>query len=107
MPNDPIPDFETRDLLGTSDSFAATVGTTLTAVPADAGKVIQSYLIICKIGQTPATKQLLFYTDGGTNPKTIGVGGHVSGKLKGDKKQIHIKGNQAGVEYEIELNREP
>jgi len=98
--------FEQVDLLGSTVPLSASVGTSLTAIPAAATTIIQTFIVICKVDQVPATKRLLVSLDGGTNFTTLKVGGRFGGRLKGNKKQIHIKGNQAGVEYEITLNKE-
>ena len=103
---DQIPQFETEDLKGSVDSYESTVGTSLAAVPAAAGTVIQSFSVISAPDQL-WNNVLYVYLDGGTNiAAEMFPGGFFSGPLRGDKKQIHIKGSAASVKYKITLNRE-
>jgi len=49
----------------------------------------------------------LFYSfDGGTNFSTLAIGDSIIWKVKGDRKQIKIKGSAAGVVYEAIINFE-
>jgi hypothetical protein len=104
---DQIPQFETEDVLGTSDSYEGTVGVSLTAVPSSAGTIIQSFFVICDPDQD-FDNELYVYLDGGTlKAATMYPGGCFGGDIRGSKTQIHIKANVANVKYQITLNREP
>jgi hypothetical protein len=98
--------FETEDLQGSTTHFNGTVGTTAVQVPAVAGNIISEVLIHCPL-QTPKTKKCLVSLDGsGTGFLTLEQGTILGWATKGEIKQIDIKGNEAGVDYEIVLNRE-
>jgi hypothetical protein len=103
---DVVPEFETVDSKGTTDSYNGTVGTSLTAIPTVAGNIIQEACVICEPDQH-INYYIDIYTDGGTNfIARIYSGGAWSSELKGGKTQIHIKGSAASVKYQINLDRE-
>lgn len=103
---DKLPQFEGQDVLGTTAHFNSTVGTTAVAVPSSPGNAISEVLVSCP-QQTPNTKKLLVSFDGGTLFKTLEIGEGLVWSLKGSPTQIHVKGNEANVSYEIIMNREP
>ena len=103
---DASPQFESADLLGSSEHFNGTVGTTATAVPTVAGGIIAEVLL--KNPKTNASSvDLLVSFDGGTTFFTIEPRTGLSWSVRGSKTQIHIKGSAAGTNYEILMNREP
>jgi len=95
---------ETVNTDGSTDHYNGTVGTTAVDIPSSAGNIIQSILI--DNTNTASTKTLLVSFDGGTTYKTIGVGATFSWTVKGNLRQVKIKGGAASTSYEILLNRE-
>lgn len=102
MANKPIGDAQ-QDF-GNSTQYTGTVGTTAVAVPSVAGDDIVLFLVRAP-SQTPITKRLLWSLDNVTFHE-LSPGEYVGWPLKGSKKQIYVKGNVAGVNYEIVLNTE-
>ena len=97
---------ELEDLVGSTTHFSGSVGTTPIQIPASAGNIIAEVLIHCPL-QTPKTKKCLFSLDGsGTGFITLEQGSVLGWSVKGEITQIEVKGNEAGVNYEIILNRE-
>ena len=103
---DLAPQFETEDLLGSSVPFVSTIGTTSTAFPTIASSAIAEFFIKCPL-QTPNTIRLLYSIDGGVTFGALAPGEFLGWALKGSVTQIFIKGNIAGVAYELILNKEP
>lgn len=104
---DPQPQFETEDLLGSTNSYSGTVGTSWVNVPAVSNGVIQSFFISCDFDQD-ATYELSLSFDGGTTTSTVlSLGGFFSGQIRGGITQLSVKGSAASVAYKITLNREP
>lgn len=102
MSNKPVGDAE-QDI-GQSTQYAGTVGTTAVAVPSVAGNDIILFLVRSP-AQSPITKKLYWSFDDVTYHE-LSPGEYVGWPLKGSKKQIYVKGNVAGVNYEIVLNTE-
>ena len=98
---------EIKDLVGSTDQYSGTVGTTPANIPSSAGDKIAECLVRCSSDNTPITKRLLISFDSGTTFLTLSPGEFVGWSLKGSPTQIVIKGNVASVSYEIVLNREP
>jgi len=90
---------------GNSIQYAGTVGTTAVPIPAVAANPIILFLVRAP-DQTPNTRRLLWSLDDVTYHE-LSIGEYVGWPLKGDKTQIYIKGNGAGVKYEVVLNTEP
>lgn len=103
---DRAPQFESADLLGSTDHFNATVGTTATAVPAVAGNVIAEVMIKNK-NTNPVSTNLFVSFDGGVAFWTVEARTTFAWSVRGSKAQIHIKASAAGTAYEIIMNREP
>ena len=98
---------EVSDVLGTTDSYIGSVGTTSTAVPSVAGTPIEEMSIRCAIDQT-ANKRLEFSLDN-TNWARLAVGEAREEEPRGGTiTQIWIRAAGSGVttvNYEIFLNR--
>lgn len=103
---DVLPQFENKDLVGSTTQFVGTVGTTAILVPTVATFAISECLVRCP-NQSPNTRRLLYSFDGGVNFGTLSPGEFIGWSLKGSPLQIQIKGNVAGVLYEVLVNREP
>lgn len=103
---DELPQFENKDIYGTTTQYQGTVGVTAIAFPSVASTAIVECLVRCP-GQSPNTKRLLYSFDGGITFGTLSPGEFIGWSLKGEIKQIYIKGNVANVSYEVILNREP
>jgi hypothetical protein len=97
---------ETEDLIGTTDQFSGSVGTSNANVPASAGNVIAEALVRCSSDQANS-RRLSVSFDGGTTFLVLSPGEFVGWGTKGGLTQIVIKGNVASVDYEVILNREP
>ena len=104
----PVGGFEGADEspgLGSTQTFTGTVGTSVVNVPSSAGAVIFEALIRCP-SQTPQSRILYACFDGsGTNFHALKPGEFISMSIRGGLKQMQVKANGAGVEYEITLNR--
>jgi len=94
---------EVKDSAGTTGSYTGTVGTIATNIPAVAGNRINSFFIRCP-NQTPNSNLLSYSIDAGTNYFKLSPGEAIIFPLKGSITQLKIKGNVAGVAYEIMLN---
>lgn len=99
------PQFEMIDNEGSTIQIAGTVGTTPIQVPSVATFDISEILIRCATDNSPITKRLLWSLDNVTY-HTLGPGEYVGWTLKGQQTQIWLKGNVAGVDYEVLVNRE-
>jgi hypothetical protein len=101
---DTNPGFEQQDLYGSTVNYSSTVGTSEVNIPSSPNKVISEIFFKCP-SQTPATIKCFISFDG-TTFMTILPGESLGWSVKGLKKQIKIKGNQAGVLYEAVINYE-
>ena len=105
MPDSP-PRHETVDNQGTTSQQSGTGGTTPINIPSVAGTPISEFLIQCPENNQNIDGRLLVSIDG-ANFLTLHPSGHWAWTPKGKSvKQLTIKGNQAGVDYEIVYNRE-
>jgi hypothetical protein len=103
---DVAPELEIKDRLGTTEHFnGASAGTAPFQVPPVAGAVITHFRIFVPF-QSPITKTLKISFDGGVNFETLEVGDFLSDEMHGNVTQVHLLANQAGVDYEIVLNRD-
>jgi hypothetical protein len=103
---DLLPQFENKDIYGTTSQFVGSVGITAISIPTVATTAISEIMVRCP-NQTPNSKRLLFSFDGGTTFQTLAPGEFIIWSLKGSLTQIQIKGNVATVDYEVLLNQEP
>lgn len=103
MPDRPIGD-SAQDF-GTTNQYAGTVGLSTTAVPSVAGDPIATCLVRCP-AQTPSTIRLFYSFDNATFHE-LSPGEYIGWSPKGNKTQVYLYANQAGVKYEVTLNREP
>jgi hypothetical protein len=103
MANKPIG--ENAQDFGTTLQLAGSVGLTSTAFPTVAGDPIATLLIRCPT-QSPTTRRLYYSFDDVTFHE-LAPGEFIGWSLKGNLTQIYLKGNVAGVNYEVTLNREP
>ena len=102
---DTLDRFEISDMQGTTLQYSGTVGTTPEVFPDPAGPLISEFLIQCPEDQSIDNRLLISMN--GTDFITIQPTGHLAWTPKGDSvTQITIKGNQAGVEYEMIINQE-
>lgn len=101
---DQNPGFETQDLDGSTINYSGTVGTSSVDLPASSNKVISEVFYRCP-HQTPTTIRCLISYDG-TTYISLNPGEAIGWSVKGNKKQIKVKGNQAGVTYEAVINYE-
>ena len=101
-----LPQFEQRDLVGSTDSYTGTVGTSFVPIPSSSGNRIQSFYVECSF-ENNVTDEIHVSLDGGTTTiSKLAPGGYVSGLIKGTNNQIHIKANTTNVSYFVILNRE-
>ena len=99
--------FEQRDILGTTTNFSGSVGTSFVAVPSSPGKPIAEALVRCS-NQTPQSSVLQVSFTSSTGPWiSLSPGEFIGWTVKGYMTQIWILGNNASVDYEVVLNREP
>jgi hypothetical protein len=97
--------FETSDNQGSTLQSSGTVGTTPIVFPDPAQTPISEFIIQCPENQD-VDNRLLVSIDG-TNFLTIHPSGHWGWTPKGATlTQLTIKGNQAGVDYELVANLE-
>lgn len=101
-----LPQFESKDDLGTTQQFTGSVGTSNASIPAVAGNAISEVLIRNPTSNL-ITKNLLFSFDGGTTFQSLSTGEAIIWTMKGRPTQIIIKGSAAATNYEVILNREP
>jgi hypothetical protein len=104
---DVLPEFESTDVLGTTDTYTGSVGTTAVNVPASAGNHIDELSIRCAVDQI-TIKRLEFSLDGGTNWFRLRVGEFYTEEPRGSITQIKIRAAGVGVtsvNYEISMNR--
>jgi len=105
--SDAAPEFESTDILGTTDSFIGSVGTSSTAIPSVAAGPIEELSIRCAIDQS-ANKRLEFSLDN-TNWARLAVGESREEEPRGGTiTQVFIRAAGSGVtsvNYEIFLNR--
>lgn len=103
---DTTPQFEITDTKGSTVHYNGTVGTSAFAIPTVAGKVISGCLIENDIDNSPSTKRLSFSFDNAVTFTELKLGESIVWTPKGDRKQIHIKGNVASVSYKVILDFE-
>jgi hypothetical protein len=103
---DNAPQFESKDILGTTTTFNGTVGTGVVSVPAVAGNVVAEALVRQPSGNPTYVLYVCFDGSGATF-HALKAGEYIGWALKGAPTQIQIKGSHAAVPYEITLNREP
>lgn len=105
------PDFETKDVLGKTLQYVASVGLAPIALPSVAGAKI-SEVLIRNPKQNMITTDLFYSFDGGVTFLTLGRGEFVGWTLKNNASdmpitQIFIKGSNATTYYEVIINSEP
>lgn len=105
---DIVPEFETTDELGETRQYSGTVGVTPVTVPPSPFRSIDAFLIRCP-SQLPNTRRLEFSLNGGASWMRLAVGEYVGWIPKKDSsgndiKQVLLRGNTAGVEYEVLIN---
>jgi hypothetical protein len=83
--------------------FEGSVGTTPIDLPGVAGGEITQVIFSCRV-QAPSSRRLLFSVDGGSTFFTLSPGSMVGWEPK-DIEQVQIKGNVAGVLYDVLINR--
>ena len=98
------PQFEYQDLLGSSKLFTGTVGTTPINIPSSPGGKIASVEVYCP--KQALNRVLSFSIDDGTTYQDLEPVEGQYLQLRGGLTQIKIKGNVAGVQYQIYMNRE-
>ncbi len=95
--------FETKDLLGSTETYSGTATVTPQSIPASPGKVIQTYLI-----ENLGVKSLLYSDDGGTTWKTLVKGSWIIWDPKGGVYQFQIKTTAPDTtDFEAKVNFEP
>jgi hypothetical protein len=107
---DQAPEFETIDALGRTVQYAGSVGTSPIQVPSSPGTSISEAFIRCVTDNSPNTKRLLWSIDNVTY-HTLIPGDAFGWTFKKDStnqdiKQLYVKGNAAGVNYEVTINFE-
>lgn len=103
---DQLPEFEIEDINGSNDHYNGAIGVTAAPLPAVAGNVIAAVYLVNKKTNTPQTRELYLSLDGGTTFITLFVGDDILLPVRGNRTQIHIKANAAGVNYECILYRQ-
>lgn len=102
---DSLARFETSDNQGSTIQGSGTVGTTPIVFPDPAQTPISEFIIQCPEDQSIDNRLLISIN--GSDFMTLYPSGHWAWTPKGDSvTQITIKGNQAGVDYEIVANLE-
>jgi hypothetical protein len=96
--------FEMQDLEGSTINYSGTVGTSYVSLPASADKNISEILFKCPY-QTPMTIRCQISFDTATYFDLM-PGEFIGWSAKGFKKQVRVKGNQAGVLYQAIINYE-
>lgn len=96
---------EAESSSGQTMQFASTVDTTSITLPDVPGDNIATALIRCP-SQTPLSRRLLYSFDGGLTYGTLSPGEFVGWSLKGATKQVYLKGNASGVQFEAVFNME-
>lgn len=99
---DLAPQQEIVDSKGITVQYAGTVGTIATNIPTTPGNRINAMFIRCPNQTTSRT--LSYSIDNGTTFFVLSPGEAITWPLKGSRTQILIKGNVAGVLYEVMLN---
>lgn len=109
--SDILPQFEQEDLIGTTKHFNGNVSTSWVSVPAVAGNVIAEAFVRCAVDQLNSCRLYVSF-DGGAGYILLAPGEGIGWSIKSSKEsvtgitQISLKGNVAGVVYEVILNRE-
>ena len=97
--------FEIADNQGSTVQYDGVVGTTPEVFPDPAQTPISEFIIQCPEDQDVDNRLLVSIN--GTNFITIYPSGHWAWTPKGNSvDQLTIKGNQAGVKYELVMNLE-
>jgi hypothetical protein len=104
LSTDELPGFEMQDLAGSTVNYSTTVGATPINVPTVANKVISEIFFKCS-NQTPATIRCYLSFDG-TTYLTMLPGEALGWSVKGNKKQVQVKGSGAGILWEAVINYE-
>ena len=107
MPN-VAPQFESKDIQGSTEQFSASVGTSSTAFPTVAGNRIEEVMIIA--GDIGADQ--IFFSVDNTNWMPINSHGHLAWSLKYSVggsaiKQIYLKGSDASLPVYGLINYSP
>ncbi len=98
--------FETRDIVGTTDEYPGTLGTSWTPIPSVAGTRIQNFTVYNDVDNS-ITETIEISLDGGTTVlDKLYPSGHLSRTVKSNQRQIWIKGASVSVKYYVTLNRE-
>lgn len=105
------PDFETKDVLGKTEQFTGSVGTSSALVPAVAGKKI-SKAFVKNANSNSFNKGLKVAFDGQANYVLLQKGEFMTWEPKNNNSnspitQIRIEGTESGVNYEIIMDFEP
>lgn len=105
------PDFETKDVLGKTLQFVASVSLVAIPLPAVPGAKI-SEVLIRNPKQNFITTDLMYSFDGGATFLALSRGEFVGWTLKNNASdmpitQIFIKGSVATTYYEVIMNVEP
>lgn len=100
------PEFEQIDVVGTTDEFTGSVGTSGVLVPPVAGNDIEEIGIRCAVDQE--FNRRLEYSYDGVNYKRLRVGESRDDEPRGGIKQVRVRAAGTGVttvNYEIIMNR--
>lgn len=105
---DSAPEFEMTDGLGTTKQLAGAAGVDAVALFSPVGGAIEEIIIRCPL-QTPNTKKLYWSFDNVVFHE-LSVGEFVGWEPRKDSanqpiNQLYLKGNVAGVNYEVIANR--
>lgn len=100
-------EIDQSDLTGTTTHFAATVGTTEISLPPSpvSGKIVSEVLINTQIIDSTAQRLLVSF-NGGSTFMTFKRNTVIGWFVRGQHPQIKIKGNEAGVPYDVIINLE-
>lgn len=101
---DVSPGFEIQDLAGSSVNYSGTLSTSSINIPTTADKIISEVLFKCPY-QIPVTIRCQISIDE-TTYFDLMPGEFIGWSVKGFKKQIKLKANQAAVSYQAIINFE-
>ncbi len=104
LSSDVAPGFEIQDLAGSSINYSGTLSSSSINIPTTADKNISEVLFKCPY-QTPLTIRCQISIDG-TTYFDLMPGEFIGWSVKGFKKQIKLKANQAAVSYQAIINYE-
>ena len=103
--SDSVPRFESADNQGSTIQGSGSVGTSPIVFPDPAQTPISEFLIQCPEDQSLDNRLLISMN--GSDFLTICPSGHFAWTPKGQSvTQLTVKGNQAGVLYEVVMNLE-